>query len=216
MNQLYTHTPDALFSAWNEDRQTASPRSLDAWIAAYPDHADDFIWWATNAPLLDCATSAPVAPQALARSLAIGGQALAEFRAQYEAKAQTTPTASVAPTAAPLTSLYATARAQGLSPKTLAARLGVGLTTTAKLQSRLFRVASLPQELFTRLADALQVPVEQIAAYLNQPATLAPGAQYKSNAVPQVSAREDFLTDVENAADLTDAQKRFWREQASD
>jgi transcriptional regulator with XRE-family HTH domain len=190
---------DALFAAWSADRQAEAPRPLADWITAYPDHAEALVLWSVEAPITDCALHAPEDPAADARVLALGRQVLAEMRARQTAAAP-----------ARLESLLETAKKQGLTPKTLAERLGVGLSLVAKLQQRHLRFATIPAELIQRMADALQVSADQVRDYLRQSPTLAAGASYKSDGVPQTTGQEDFAQAIRNCRELTEEQKGFW------
>lgn len=199
---------DALFAAWSEDRQTPAPQPLREWVARYPQYAPTLIAWAADMPLLECALeSAAPDPAGEARTLIVGRQALAEMRAQYFAAE-----ANAAP-ARPLDDLLQAARARGLTAKTLAARLDVGLPLVAKLNQRLVRLATIPDILVQRLANELETGVEQVRAYLARPATLAMSAQYKSDSVPQAAPPEDFTDCVRACSDMTNDQKQFWLEQ---
>ncbi len=199
---------DALFAAWNEDRQARAPRSLREWVNRYPQYAPSLVAWAADMPLLECALeSAAPDRSAEARTLAVGRQALAEMRAQYFA-AQ--PEAAPAPA---IDNLLQTAKTQGLTAGKLAARLNVGLPLVAKLNQRLVRLATIPQPLLQGLADELHTGVEQVRAYLARPATLAASAQYKADGIPQVSAPEDFADAIRACTDMTGDQKQFWLEQ---
>jgi transcriptional regulator with XRE-family HTH domain len=199
MEKMLTLERDNLFARWEDDRRSASPRPLRDWLAAYPDFASDLVEWAAGAPLTDYAETLPADPDGEARTLDAALLRVAEMRAAY-----------LADTPAPLASLYEAAKANGLTPKTLAERLGVGLSTVGKLQQRLFRVASLPEALLRRLADALNVTTAQVLDYLRQPVTLAPRASYKADGVPQVAAQEEFAQAVRACRDMTDAQKAVW------
>jgi transcriptional regulator with XRE-family HTH domain len=199
MEKMLTLERDILFAQWEDDRRSGSPRPLRDWLAAYPAYASDLVEWAADAPLTDYAETLPADPDGEARTLDRALLKVAEMRAAY-----------LADTPAPLISLYEAAKANGLTPKTLAERLGVGLSTVGKLQQRLFRVASLPEELLRRLADALNVTTAQARDYLRQPVTLAPRASYKADGVPQVSAQEDFAQAVRACRDMTGAQKAEW------
>lgn len=199
MKQTLESQRDALYIAWSEDRQTAAPTPLRDWIARHPAHAEELARWAVDTPLLDCAAQRPADLAAEAHTLAIGRQVVAEMRARY---------LTVQP--APLKGLLETAKACGLTPKALAERLGVGLSTVAKLQQRHFRFASLPAEIIARAADALQVSVGQVRAYLQQPPTLAAGASYKSDSVPRAAAQEEFAQAIRSSRDMTEEQKAYW------
>ena len=203
MKQTLESERDALYIAWSEDRQTAAPTPLRDWIARHPAHAEELTRWAVDAPVLECAAQRPTDPAAEARTLEIGQQVVAEMRARY-----------LTAQPAPLKGLLETAKACGLTPKALAERLGVGLSTLAKLQQRHFRFASLPAEIVERAADALQVSAGQVRAYLQQPPTLAAGASYKSDGVPRAAEQEDFAQAVRVSRDMTEEQKAYWLAQA--
>ena len=199
---------DALFAAWNEDRQANAPRSLREWVNRYPQHAPSLIAWAADMPLLECALESAIPDSnAEAHTLAVGRQALAEMRAQYFAAQP-----AAAPAAA-IDNLLQAARTHGLTAGRLAARLNVGLPLVAKLNQRLVRLATIPESLLQGLADELQTGVEQVRAYLARPATLAASAQYKADSAPQVSAPEDFADAVRACTDMTNDQKQFWLDQ---
>lgn len=186
---------DALYMAWQEDRLSTTPTPLQDWLARYPNHASEIVRWTQHEPLVAWSETQTTEPALYARAETIGRNVVAEMRARYET---------------PLHSLLATAKARGLSPKALAEQLHVGQPIVAKLQQRLLRVASLPGELIEALADALGVSGEQVRAYLYQPATLAAGASYKSDTVPQVADQEDFADAIRACTDMTDAQKSRW------
>ena len=110
------------------------------------------------------------------------------MRAQYFAAVRKVRAEPTPPqTAAPIADLVQAAKAQGLTAKALAAQIGIGLPLVAKLNQRLIRLATLPDELINRMAEALQTSGEQVRAYLARPATLSAAAQYKSDGVPSVS-----------------------------
>lgn len=186
----------ALYIAWDEDRQSAAPRPLAAWLTDNPEHTAELLYWAGTAPLLDCANSSPDDPALEARTRAIGRQVVAEMRARYATPA--------------LTNLVEAAKRQGMTAKTLAARLDVGISIVAKLNQRLFNAASLPETLIVRLAETLQTNAGTVRAYLQQSPTLATGVQYKADGVPHVGAAEEFAAAIRACRDMTDAQKAVW------
>lgn len=202
------HDEDALFAAWNEDRQAGKPRPLREWVNRYPQYAPSLIAWAADMPLLECALeSAAPDRNAEARTLAVGRQALAEMRAYYfAARTEAQPAPAI-------DNLLQAAKTHGLTAGKLAARLNVGLPLVAKLNQRLVRLATIPESLLQGLADELHTGVEQVRAYLARPATLAASAQYKADSVPQVSAPEDFADAIRACTDMTNDRKQFWLEQ---
>lgn len=204
-----TREEDALYIAWSDDRQSASPQSLRTWIERYPEHRRALIDWATEEPVVEAHFQVVQPdPQAEARSLAIGKQVLAEMRASYFAQRT-----AVAEQKSAITDLVHAAKAQGLTAKVLAAKLGIGLTLMAKLNQRLLQIATLPDTLIERLAVELKTGAAEIRAYLARPATLASAAQYKSDGVPQVAQTETFKEALRVCNDMTAEEKQFWLSQ---
>jgi hypothetical protein len=161
--------------------------SLADWLQRYPEHAGALARlaldrWAGEPP--------PIGDAAEARVRAIG---LAVFRK-----------------AAPLASLKAAAQERGLDPEAVAARLGLPVTYFWKLNRRLFAWASLPTTLVAALAEALGRGVEDVAAYLQRPPTLAPAARYRSDDAPRLGAGEDFAETLRADREATDAQRARW------
>lgn len=169
--------------------QAGPEASLADWLRRYPEHAGDLARlaldrWAGEQP----STSAETETEARVR--AIG---LAVFRR-----------------AAPLASLKAAAQERGLDPEAVAARLGLPVTYFWKLNRRLFAWASLPAALVDALAEALGRGVEEVAAYLQRPPTLAPAARYRSDDAPRVGAGEDFAQTLRADREVTDAERARW------
>lgn len=186
-----THDLDALFAQWSADRQTAAPTPLRIWLDRYPEHATDLIHWATQAPIADRAETLYADPEGEARTLAVGLNVVAEFRARYEAS---------------LPSLLT----RGLNASALAERLSLSVPLVFKLERRLLSFASLPAALIDRLADVLQVTERQVRDYLNQPPTLAAGASYRADNAPKAVRQQDFLQAVRTDHEMTEEEKAFW------
>lgn len=212
---------DALFTAWNDDRQSKNPQPLWAWVSRHPEHAEALIGWAADMPLLEYGLENAVPdPTGEARTLSLGRMALAEKRAQYftalDKNKENSTTLQTAPgQMAPLSDMIQAAKAHGLTGKALAGQLGIGLPLLAKLNQRLIHLSTLPDELINRLSDSLQASVEQVRDYLARPATLSSAAQYKSDGVPEVADAEDFANAVRACSDMTEEQKQFWLNEIS-
>jgi len=199
---------DELFVAWSEDRQSATPQPLRAWIERYPAHRRALVDWAIDEPVLDAGLESMQADtRGEARTLAIGKNVLAEMRARYFA-----PQAVAAPAPA-IADLVQAAKAHGMTAKALAGKVGIGLALMAKLNQRLIQVATLPDILVARLAAELKTGVAEVRAYLARPATLATSAQYKSDGVPQVAETEAFAEAIRTCTDMTAEEKQFWLSQ---
>ncbi len=63
----------------------------------------------------------------------------------------------------------------------------------AKLNQRLFTLASLPPALIGRLAETVGRTADEVAAFLAGPPMLARNAAYRSDDAPTVAAQEDFV-----------------------
>jgi hypothetical protein len=193
---------DELYTLWNDDRQSASPRSCKEWMASHPQHAAEIMDWHTTTTILELAPEPTITEQMNRQTVGIGMNVLAEMRAKY----------AVSQTPA-LVSLAAAAQSRGMTLGKVAASLGLSHALMSKLNNRLLRFESLPSRLVARLAEILEVTVGQVQRYLQQPATLAQGAAYKSDGVPTVAEQTDFADAINADLSMTPEQKADWLRQ---
>jgi hypothetical protein len=193
MENTQTKNLDSLYAKWSEDSTTP----LKTWIGRYPEAAKSLTEWTVAEPISAYAAQIEPSAEEEQRARELGRQRIAVLRAKMEAEKTT-----------PLLSLIAKER--GLTLKHLAKQLGVGVALVAKLEDRLLVASGIPQTLIERLAGALSATSEQVRAYLQQPARLAMGAQYKASDVPQVTAQQDFTEAIRTCADMTAEEKAFW------
>jgi transcriptional regulator with XRE-family HTH domain len=106
--------------------------------------------------------------------------------------------------------LTAAARRQGLSLLQLAGRLGLTPALVAKLDLRTYRYGSLGPRVVQALADALSLPFESVARYLQRPQTLAPGTAFFSEQAPEAREQEDFAQALRDDTRLTEEQRVHW------
>jgi transcriptional regulator with XRE-family HTH domain len=191
---------DALYAAWSDDRTGATPKPLRDWIAKFPAHAAQLVDWTTDRPLVDCADNLPHDPALEQRVAQIGVRALQQFRSRAAAESR------------PLVSLKAAAERRGLTLKSLAGAMDLGLPIVAKLEQRLLRAESIPGRLLDRLADTLQVTRDQVAAYLSRPPALSATALYRADSAPKTGDQEEFNRAIETCAGMSAEQKRAWLE----
>ncbi len=190
---------DALYTEWSDDRSSRQPKPLKEWVKAHPTQAQDLMTWASAEPIFRVAEERNAYSVSAERAQALGASVLTELRAKMEA------------TPRPLHSLVVAAKEKGLNVKTLAQRIGIGVTLIAKLQDRLLIANSVPNALVERLSEALDVTAEQIRAYLQLPPQLAKGAMYKSADVPAVGEQQDFGKAIEEALEMSAEEKAFWK-----
>jgi hypothetical protein len=191
---------ESLYMAWRRDREQATPRPLQRWIADYPEFTEDFVAWTTELPLLRAAEYRTPDPDDEARLARVGRSVVAEMRAQYGMAHP------------PLVSLTDAARRRSLRLRDLAERLGIGMPIVSKLDQRLLQFATLPESLIRKLAETLELGTEAVRDYLRQPPTLAASAayQYTGTTAPQVSAQQDFAEAIRACPGMSEAQKQAW------
>ena len=197
MNARTEDELDSIFISFHEDRMSASPKPLDAWVSEHPDLSKCFVQWATEIPSLALADLQPASEGFETRTLAIGQGILIRMGLGVHS--------------GPLmSSLNDTARNCGKKPRELAQALGIGMSVFAKLNRRLIHAASIPEKLMQQLSVELSVTVNEIRAYLSQPPTLALGADYKSEKAPETVAAQDFADAVRSSSDMSEEQKQTW------
>ena len=150
--------------------------------------------WATDGIVAESAATYTLKAREETHAKGIARQAAAQMRAQM---------------AVPVRSLLTLAQQQGLDADALAAQLELSEPLVMKLERRLLRFATLPEQLVEHVAKALRITAQQVQSYLALPPTLANGAFYRSESVPQAS-QQDFDQAVRSDYELTDDQKQFW------
>jgi hypothetical protein len=109
-----------------------------------------------------------------------------------------------------LPGIVSEAKLSGLTPVSLAERIGLSVSFVARLDQRLFRPASVPASLVAKLSESLNRSFQEISTYLALPPRTAASAQYRSAQRPQVTEQIDFQEAVRGAQDLSDEQKSEW------
>ena len=110
----------------------------------------------------------------------------------------------------PIESLVAEAKARGMMPGELAARLGASVPLLGKLNRRLLHPASIPGELVADLATTLGRREEAIALYLARPSTLSAGGFHRAKDKPAIADREDFFEAVRSDPALSEEHRVRW------
>lgn len=106
--------------------------------------------------------------------------------------------------------LTAEARQRGLTLSQLAARLGLTPALVKKLDLRAYRYTSLGTGVIHALSDALGLPLESVARYLQRPPTLAQGAAFFADQAPEARPQEDFAAALHADSRLTEQQRARW------
>jgi transcriptional regulator with XRE-family HTH domain len=188
---------DRLCAAYVAEVKSGQMPNLDGYLARYPEYAlelADFIvtYHLTLADL-------PEPDETPVETLSPGfARALEAIHAREGVGAQ-----------AALTGLEDRSFDVGIDPDQLAERVGVSPSFIARLDARAVAAASIPRELFRRLADALDVQVEAVMAFLGASGQ-AGGAFFYADQAP-TGGQDDFLTAIEASDDLDPARKAEWR-----
>lgn len=188
--------------AFLDERERREGDALRRYAERYPAYAPDLMLLATDMALAqgtDATLSAMAQPPA---------HLLARLRA--DARAALLPAAE----RAPISSLIARARASaGLTPRSLAGRLGVGVDVVALLDEGHVRADTIAIRFIERLAEALDSSTEAVRAYLAAPGGQAAVAYH----APQGHLPARTLTFAEAIAEsplTTPEQKDYWISEA--
>lgn len=93
---------------------------------------------------------------------------------------------------------------QGLSFVALATELRIRRSILMALRDRIVIATSVPQLFLNRLVAATHSTTEVVLAYLDQPATVAPAASYKSDGKPEAPAKIEFELLLDNSGVTTE------------
>ncbi|MBC8142985.1 MAG: hypothetical protein H7Y38_16295 [Armatimonadetes bacterium] len=188
---LDAQNDDALLTAFAQDVETAAATVAD-WSRRYPTLGGDFARVATDT---FAGATPEVAPDD--RLQAVLMNALRKQKGAYLG-------------ASAIVSLVDKER--GITAARIAQTIALPLPYVAKLNQRLFRIATLPARLLERLADAVERSVEDVTAYLSQPPTLARGAAYRSDDAPTVADAEDFVAALRADESVSPETRDLYRE----
>jgi hypothetical protein len=110
----------------------------------------------------------------------------------------------------PLRGLVVRGQEVGYQPPQLAAAVGLTLALLAKLEARAIAVATIPPTLVHRLAEALRVAPEAVAAFLGAAGPGTAGAFFYADEQP-TQQQEPFL-DAVRGSTLPAERQREWTE----
>lgn len=86
----------------------------------------------------------------------------------------------------------------------------LGEVVLRKLDRRLIRFATIPEEAVSVVAAALAIPVAAVTSYLKGPPSFASNALYHSSEAPTLAKAEDFATAVRSDPTMTEADRARW------
>lgn len=186
---------DRIAAQYADDVQQRRMPNIEEYMRRYPEYAQDLMEFAVYFHTIGfemeppSAVPAPLSPAAQ--------KALAQIRS-----------GSVISSAAPIAGLVKQGATLGYSPRKLADVIGISTDLLGKLEARAIAVATIPPTLFRRLAEALKVTPEAIAAYLGAASPTQAGAFYYADQ-PPTQHQESFLDAVRSSA-LPSERKGEW------
>ena len=179
-------------------------RSLDEWIQRYPEYEKELTEFAVSWTLMESLPPAPEAAKVDECVLVLRGMSIVQNLLHKQSQV-----ASSNPSA-PFESLIAEGRALGLKPRQLAEAVRLGDAILGKLDRRLIRYASIPQDAIDELAYAIQRGTASVAAYLRQDPQFAASAEHRSEQAPTLSESEDFFDAVRNDPTISPEHADYW------
>jgi transcriptional regulator with XRE-family HTH domain len=186
--------------------QQPNQAALVEWVARYPQYEDELTNFTVEWARVEHAPDAPAESPALVEAAAERHMAMLRERGLLYA----------VDGAAALAGLVEEAEANGLTKKQLAERAGLTVPLLTKLDRRLIRFASIPGEVVSRIAAALDAQADAVAAYLQGGPRLAQAVSYKAEEAPTLPEPQDFVDAVRDDPVLTPEQRAELLSLASD
>ncbi len=182
----------------------ASRDILTEFMRRYPNHAEELMNYAATVNIVEH-TSATQDGDAAQENIIVkrGMEIFSNLLATQSPATQGD---------APLSSLRATAEAQGLTMQTLAARTNLSIPVLLKLERRLIRFASIPRAAIEGIAAAINQTHEAVAIYLQGESRFAPAANFLAKEAPQMPEAQDFYEAIDKDLMMNDSQKQMWRQ----
>jgi hypothetical protein len=185
--------------------------SLRQWIEHYPEYEQELTDFAMAWMLSESLPVPPGAAQVTdSRLVERGMQAVQQLLTKKQQPESAALLASSS-AAEQISGLMAEARARGLRPRQFVQVTGLGDALLAKLDRRLIRFASIPNEVIERIASALQRDLDSVRQYLQQAPSFATTAAYRAEQAPQLAEPEDFFAAAASDSTMSAAQRAHWQ-----
>lgn len=180
--------------------------ALDEWIRRYPEYEQELTEFAVSWSLMESLPPAPDAEEVDEDILVLRGMSIVQNLLHgHSLESASEPVAS-------LESLIAEGRSHGLEPRQLAQAAGLGDSLLRKLDRRLIRYASIPQEAIAGLAGVIKRGAESVAVYLQQSPTSVVATEHRSEQAPVLNEPEDFFDAVRADPTISPEHAARWLE----
>jgi hypothetical protein len=147
---------------------------LKRWMKEFPDYAEDLMDFAATRATIKFSPEPVLTNEEEIRYKKSGLENLRSFLKNKEKKSES------------LSSLTDLAKSLGMNKGKLAATLGLSLSLVMYLEKRRLRFASIPNEIISRLAEALKTSEQAVAEYLLQGQRMATNTSFKSETRPDL------------------------------
>lgn len=189
---------DQLTSRYEEEYRAGKSPKIADYIQRHPEFAQELMEFALFFHTFEADDSEPPPTPAAAFSPAVQA-ARTRIREPTPANAGTT-----------LPGIIRQARLAGHMAPKLAEMLGLSLDIVTKLDAHAIVGASIPRTLIERLASALSVAPDAVAAYLGSPQRAqAGGSFFYADEAPK-QRQETFLDAIQSSRLLSPEQKQAW------
>ena len=178
--------------------------SLDEWIQCYPEYEKELTEFAVSWTLMESLPPSPDSEEVEESVLVLRGMSIVQNLLHNQSQIE--PSSS----SVQFESLIAEGRAHGMKPRQLAEAVRIGDSVLRKLDRRLIRYASIPQNAILELAKVIQRRAASVAAYLQMNPTLATSAEHRSEQAPVLSEPEDFFDAVRNDPTISREHAEYW------
>lgn len=176
---------------------------LDRWIRRYPQFEGELIDFVASWSLMESA-AAPEYPatDATHAALVLRGMSIVQNLLHDRSRASE-PRGT-------LDGLLSTARAAGTTLAELAAITHLGEVVLRKLDRRLIRFSSIPEEVMSAVAAVLKTSVEAVRSYLQGPPSFATNTHYHAAQTPALAQEEDFGAAIRNDPTMSETDRTRW------
>ncbi len=180
--------------------------TLDEWIQRYPEYEQELTDFAVSWGLMRSLPPAPDAEEVDEDTLVLRGMSIVQNLLHSQS------IESASESIVPFESLIVEGRTRGLEPRQLAQVAELGVILLRKLDRRLIRYASIPQDAIKNIANAIKRKASSVTFYLQQNPTFATAMEHRSEQAPVLNAPENFFDAVRADPTIRSEHAARWLE----
>lgn len=181
-----------------------SQKALNRWVRRYPQFRKELTEFTVSWALMEELPPSADVEEVDDETLVLRGMSVVQDRLHRMSARRNTEREGI-------TSLVDEAKRHGLNARQLADKAYLSVKLLAKLNRGLIKSTTIPSEVVERVAAALGRTRDEVCGYLGRPMTLAPGAEYYSEAKPKLREEaEDFFDAVRDDETLAEERRKFW------